>query len=75
MLLISSSMIACDPGGDSLTPEERYTVDTIYNNTLSAWRASIDSICNVQKDTFYLRAVDSIKKETIEEIEMMFKNQ
>ncbi|MBK9736286.1 MAG: hypothetical protein IPO92_15525 [Saprospiraceae bacterium] len=74
-IFLLSSLSACETGGESLTPEEKYTVDTIYNNTLSVWRASIDSICNAQKDTIFQKAVDSIKKETIEEIEMMFKNQ
>lgn len=63
--------ISCGSETNSLTPEEKYTVDTLYNNQLNRWRVSVDSICKSIQDTTYRRMVDSLKEERMEEIEML----
>ncbi|MFZ1749322.1 MAG: hypothetical protein WAU01_03990 [Saprospiraceae bacterium] len=63
--------LACSPHKDPLSAEEKFAVDTIYNNQLSDWRRHLDSICVAQKDSLFVHAVDSIKKERMEEIEML----
>ncbi len=74
MSIFLMMFISCDSDDpNQLTPEERYTVDTIYNNTLTPFRASLDSTCTAQKDTLYKMAVDSLQKEALADIEMMFK--
>ncbi len=63
---------SCGLDGDQLTPEEKNTVDTLYINQLNTWRNKVDSICNADKDTIFVQVVDSLKKERMEEIEMLF---
>jgi len=63
---------SCGLDGDQLTPEEKNTVDTLYINQLNTWRNKVDSICNADKDTILVQVVDSLKKERMEEIEMLF---
>ena len=62
----------CSADSKQLTASEKYTVDTLYNNTLNEWRNTVDSICVVSKDTIYQRAVDSLKTERMAEIEIYF---
>ncbi|MBC7885781.1 MAG: hypothetical protein H7X99_09915 [Saprospiraceae bacterium] len=64
-------MTSCNSDADQLTPEEKYAVDTIYNKQVNALRSTLDSICQAQKDTLFVMAADSIKKERMEEIEML----
>ncbi|MBK8670837.1 MAG: hypothetical protein IPN89_15815 [Saprospiraceae bacterium] len=73
LLTITTSciMISCGTDGDSLSPEEKYTADTIYSQQLNDWRKKLDSICSHQKDTLFVKAVDSLKKERMAEIEML----
>jgi len=62
---------SCGWNSKELTTEERYAVDTIYNREIHALRAESDSLCLMMKDTFYNKAVDSLKKEYLREIELM----
>ena len=70
--MIVTLLVSCFQGdSDKLSIEEKYTLDTIYANSLSNFRIMGDSLCNMQKDSFYKMAVDSIKKERIAEIELL----
>ncbi|HLO56690.1 MAG TPA: hypothetical protein VK169_20505 [Saprospiraceae bacterium] len=62
----------CSADSKQLTAAEKYTVDTLYNNTLNEWRNTVDSLCVANKDTIYQRAVDSLKTERMAEIEIYF---
>lgn len=68
-------LCGCGVESNQLSPEEKFTVDTLYSHSLSAWRASVDSLCNAQKDSIYQSAVDSILKERRSEIDMFFISQ
>jgi vacuolar-type H+-ATPase subunit C/Vma6 len=72
-LCIGLAMVfsSCGWNSKELTTEERYAVDTIYNKEIHALRAESDSLCLMMKDTFYNKAVDSLKKEYLREIELM----
>jgi hypothetical protein len=65
------SIVSCGHDKNALTPEERYSVDTIFNNQLSAYRKELDSICKAEKDTLFARTVDSLKTEGMKEIEAL----
>ncbi len=62
----------CSADSKQLTSSEKYTVDTLYNNSLNEWRNTVDSMCVASKDTIYKRAVDSLKIERMAEIEIYF---
>lgn len=62
---------SCQHDTKELTPEEKYTVDTMFNNQLSNYRKQLDSICIAEKDTLFARTVDSLRKEGLKEIEML----
>jgi len=62
----------CRADSKQLTSSEKYTVDTLYNNSLNEWRNTVDSMCVASKDTIYKRAVDSLKIERMAEIEIYF---
>jgi len=62
----------CRADSKQLTSSEKYTVDTLYNNSLNEWRNTVDSMCVASKDTIYKRAVDSLKVERMAEIEIYF---
>lgn len=70
-LIIGISFSGCTSDPNSMTPEERYASDSMFNNHLSNFRLKVDSICASQKDSIYQFAVDSIKKESMAEIEML----
>lgn len=65
------SLMSCGSDKNTLTPEERYSVDTIFNNQLSSYRKALDSICKAEKDTLFARTVDSLKAEGMKEIEAL----
>jgi len=71
MVLIYASS-GCSTDSKQLTAAEKYTVDTLYNNTLNEWRNTVDSLCVANRDTIYQRAVDSLKTERMAEIEIYF---
>ncbi len=62
----------CSADTKQLTALEKYTADTLYNNSLNEWRNTVDSMCMASKDTIYRRAVDSLKTERMAEIEIYF---
>jgi hypothetical protein len=62
---------ACGIEEPSLTPEEKYTVDTLFNQQLVSWRLHVDSSCTASKDTIFVKLVDSIKNERMQEIESL----
>ena len=62
----------CSADSKQHTAAEKYTVDTLYNNTLNEWRNTVDSLCVANRDTIYQRAVDSLKTERMAEIEIYF---
>jgi hypothetical protein len=68
LVLVFSS---CGWNSKELTTEEKYAVDTIYNKEIHALRTESDSLCLMMKDTFYNKAVDSLKKEYLREIELL----
>ena len=51
--------------------EERYTVDTIYQNNINKLRERADALCISVKDSLYHVAVDSIQAEYMHELELM----
>jgi len=69
--MIMLHFTSCGLDSEQLTPEEKNTVDTLYTNQLNEWRNRIDSICNVDKDSIFVWVVDSLKKERMEEIDML----
>ena len=69
--VLSSVFISCDKNTRELTPEEKFTVDTLFNNQINHYRKELDSICVTEKDTLFARTVDSLKKEGMKEIEML----
>lgn len=72
LLVLVVSNFGCSADSKQLTGSEKYTVDTLYNNTLNEWRNTVDSLCVASKDTIYKRAVDSLKTERMAEIEIYF---
>jgi hypothetical protein len=64
-------MISCGIDGKELSPEEKYTVDTIYSRQAGGWRQKADSICNASKDSIFAIMVDSLRTERMEEIDML----
>jgi len=64
-------LLSCSKDSGRLTPEEKYTLDTLYANNLSSLRATADSLCLVLKDSIYKAAVDSIINDRLEEIELL----
>lgn len=68
---LTTTFISCGYNANELSAEEKYAVDTIFNNQLNAYRKYIDSICLADKDTLYVKAVDSLRKEGMKEIEML----
>jgi len=72
VLVSAGVLISCSADQGELTAEEKYAVDTIYNRKLITWRVELDSLCKQQSDTLFARAVDSLKKERLEEIRLLF---
>ena len=64
-------LYSCGIEESSLTPEEKFTVDTLFNQQLSSWRTFVDSSCNATKDTIFVQLVDSIKEERMKDIESL----
>ncbi len=64
-------LISCGIEEPSLTSEEKFTVDTLFNNQLSTWRTFLDSSCNATKDTIFIRLADSLKEERMKDIESL----
>ncbi len=62
---------SCGIEEPTLTPEEKYTVDTLFNQQLNSWRTYLDSSCNASKDTIFVKLVDSLKKERMKDIESL----
>ena len=71
--LFTTIVFLCSCGIDepSLTPEEKYTVDTLFNQQLSSYRTFLDSSCTASKDTIFVRLVDSLKNERMKDIESL----
>jgi hypothetical protein len=63
--------VSCGSGAEQLSPEEKYTVDTLYNSQLTQWRRQLDSICALTKDTLFAKMADSIRNERMAEIEAL----
>lgn len=75
VLLATVLLSACGIEEGGLSPEERYTVDTLYVKELNTFRAKLDSVCKARNDTMYVRAVDSIKSVRMNEIrDLLIKN-
>ena len=64
-------LTSCQHDSKELTPEEKYAVDTMFNNQLNNYRKKLDSICIADKDTLFARTVDSLRKEGLKEIDML----
>lgn len=64
-------LCSCGTDADQMSPEEKYTVDTLFSNQLNNYRRQLDSICSADKDTLFVQTVDSLKKEGMKEIEML----
>lgn len=62
---------SCGYDKDALSEEEKRYVDSLYNQSVNDFRRTIDSICNKQKDALFNQVIDSLKKERLEEIEML----
>ncbi|MFZ1705350.1 MAG: hypothetical protein WAT79_13460 [Saprospiraceae bacterium] len=58
---------------ESLTPEQNYIADTLYSSQQTALRLQGDSLCKIYKDSFYLKAVDSLQDEYLDNIEYYFR--
>jgi hypothetical protein len=58
---------------ETITPEQRYMADTLYANQLDVLRLQGDSLCNIYKDAFYQKAVDSLQDEYLENFEYYFR--
>ncbi len=69
--IMFSLFASCGFNTEELTSEEKYAVDTIFNNQLNNYRNYLDSTCLANKDTLYSRTVDSLKQEGMKEIEML----
>lgn len=69
--LLTNGLTSCGNNENELSTEERYTVDTLFNNQLNNYRKYLDSICLADRDTLYARTVDSLRKEGMKEIEML----
>ncbi len=63
---------SCTKNEGSLTAEQRYILDTLYNSGLVEVRRKADSICTAQRDSVYQVAVDSIKQEYLEVLDQYF---
>jgi len=71
MILLCLSLLSCGWGDNEMTPEERYTVDTLFSNQLNQFRGHVDSLCLASKDTLFAHTVDSLKIAGMKEIEML----
>jgi len=72
VLIILIGLYSCDDKSKQLTPEERYTVDTLYQNDLVKQRTLIDTLCATRRDSIFGSASDSLYKQNISEIEELF---
>jgi hypothetical protein len=70
-LVIMLGLIGCGSGDVSLTPEEKIVVDSLYTSYSGREGKVLDSICAIEKDTVIKRAIDSITKVRIKEIEQL----
>ncbi|MCE2789039.1 MAG: hypothetical protein LW630_03895 [Saprospiraceae bacterium] len=71
-VVLLGMLISCSADPGELTAEEKYAVDTIYNRKLITWRVELDTLCKQQSDTLFARAIDSLKRERLEEIRLLF---
>lgn len=62
---------SCSGNKSELSGEERYAVDTLYSNRVSLYRSEADSLCKIYNGVNYGRIRDSIKNETLKEIELL----
>ncbi|MCZ2100724.1 MAG: hypothetical protein LC107_04200 [Chitinophagales bacterium] len=74
MLVIAFVFVSCSGEPPALTPEERYAVDTIYGSRFNELKAETDSLCQVMRDTMYVRLVDSLTNEYMKELEYLLKD-
>jgi hypothetical protein len=72
--ILPLSILACGDGDNSLSPEEKIVVDSLYNAYVAKESKILDSLCTIKKDTIFIHAVDSIKKVRISEIEQLIKH-
>lgn len=68
IIALSSS---CGLDDKQLSPEERYTVDTLFGNNINQLRTYTDSLCSANRDTLFSKYTDSIKSVRIKEIESL----
>jgi len=71
VLLIFIHGASCISKGKELSAEEKYVVDTMYSNRISQYRMDADSLCKVYTSTHFENVRDSIKDETMIEIELL----
>ena len=64
-------VMSCGIDDKQLSPEERYTVDTLFSTRLNELRIYTDSLCNAQRDTLFAHYTDSMKFERLKEIEAL----
>lgn len=62
------TLVACGPSSDELSPEEKYTLDTIFQRNQAKFKLTADSLCTIHRDSIYKLVVDSLKAEYKEEI-------
>jgi hypothetical protein len=58
-----------------LYEQERVIYDSLYTAALEVTKADIDSLCKLQREDLFQRAVDSIYELRLEEIENLLDNE
>lgn len=66
--------LGCDDEPKSLTQAERSKINRMYNDEIKFLRKEADSLCKVYYDEWFQKAVDSIRMERMEEIELLMKD-
>jgi len=68
VIALSGILASCGIEEGGLSPEERYTVDTLYVKQLNDLRADLDSTCKARNEAAFRHIADSIKAVRMEEI-------
>jgi len=70
MFICSTMFSSCleEPEIKLLQSDNEY-IDSIFSNSIDSLRTVIDSVCQKERDKYFLTIVDSITEKTLEDIE------
>jgi hypothetical protein len=71
VLAIFGFITSCGDSDTTLTPEEKFYVDSLYNKESAKLKQTYDSLCVINRDTLLKYAIDSVKQVRLKEIEQL----